>query len=45
MIVGFRKKQREHPPIHTDGTAVEKVESSKFLGVHIRQTEMDHPVW
>jgi hypothetical protein len=35
MIVDFRKQQREHPPIHIEGTAVEKVESSKFLGVHI----------
>ena len=35
MIVDFRKQQREHPPIHIDGTAVEKVESFKFLGVHI----------
>ena len=35
MIVGFRKQQREHPPIHIDGTVVEKVESFKFLGVHI----------
>ncbi|XP_055776853.1 carboxypeptidase N catalytic chain isoform X2 [Salvelinus fontinalis] len=35
MIVDFRKKQREHPPIHIDGTVVEKVESFKFLGVHI----------
>jgi Icc-related predicted phosphoesterase len=25
----------EHPPIHLDGTAVEKVESVKFLGVNI----------
>jgi hypothetical protein len=24
-----------HPPIYIDGTAVEKVESFKFLGVHI----------
>jgi hypothetical protein len=31
MIVDFRK--REHPPTH--GTVVEKVESFKFLGVHI----------
>ena len=30
----FRKQQREHPPIHIDGTVVE-VESFKFLGVHI----------
>ncbi|CDQ98711.1 unnamed protein product [Oncorhynchus mykiss] len=35
MIVDFRKQQREHPPIHIDGTVVEKVESFKFLGVHI----------
>jgi hypothetical protein len=34
MIVDFRK-QREHPPIHNEGTAVEKVESFEFLGVHI----------
>jgi gmma-aminobutyric acid receptor subunit gamma len=34
MIVDFRKQQREHPPIHIDGTAVEKVESFKFLSVH-----------
>ena len=31
----FRKQQRVHPPIHIDGTAVEKVESFKFLGIHI----------
>ena len=35
MIVDFKKLQREHPPIHIEGTAVEKVESCKFLGVHI----------
>ena len=35
MIVDFRKQQREHPPIHIEGTAVEKVESFKFLGLHI----------
>ena len=33
MIVDFRKQQREHPPIHIDGTVVEKVESFKFLGI------------
>ena len=27
MIVDFRKQQREHPPIHIERTAVEKVES------------------
>ena len=35
MIMDFRKQQRDHTPIHIDGTAVEKVESFKFLGVHI----------
>ena len=35
MIVDFRKQQREHPPIHIDGTAVEKVENFRFLGIHI----------
>ena len=35
MIVDFRKQQREHSPIHIDGIVVEKVESFKFLGVHI----------
>ena len=35
MILDFRKQQREHPPIHIEGTVVEKMESFKFLGVHI----------
>jgi hypothetical protein len=35
MIMDFRKQQREHPPIHIYGTTVEKVESFKFLGIHI----------
>ena len=35
LIVDFRKQQREHLPIHINRTAVEKVESFKFLGVHI----------
>ena len=37
MIVDFRKQQREHHPIHIKGAAVEKVESFKFLGVHITE--------
>ena len=35
MIVDFRKEQREQHPIHIDGTAVDKVKSFKFLGIHI----------
>jgi hypothetical protein len=31
-IMDFREQQREHPPIHIEGTAVKKVESFKFLG-------------
>jgi hypothetical protein len=37
IIVDFRKQQREHPPIHINGTAVEKEESFKFLGVHVTE--------
>jgi hypothetical protein len=33
--VDFRKKKRVHAPIHIDGTSAEKLESLKFLGVHI----------
>jgi hypothetical protein len=29
------KQQKEHAPIHIDGTGVDKVESFKFFGVHI----------
>ena len=35
MIMDFRKQQWELPHIHIYGTTVEKVESFKFLGVHI----------
>ena len=33
MIVDFRKQQREHSPVHINGTVVEKVESFKFVGI------------
>ena len=35
LNMDFRRQQREHSPIHFDRTAVEKVKSFKFLGVHI----------
>ena len=41
MIMDFRKQQRKHPPIHIDWTAVEKVESCKFLCIYI----MDKLKW
>ena len=37
MIVDFRKQQSEHPPIHIEGTAAEKVKRFKFLCVHINK--------
>jgi hypothetical protein len=38
LIVNFRKQQREHALNHIDRAAVEKVESFKFLGVHMTMT-------
>ena len=35
LIVDYRKRQAEQAPINIDGAVVERVESSKFLGVHI----------
>ena len=35
MIVDFRNQQSEQPPIHIDGTVVEKEGSFKVLGRHI----------
>jgi hypothetical protein len=35
LIVDVRIQQRQHPPVHIDRIRVEKVESFKFLGVHI----------
>jgi hypothetical protein len=33
--VDYRKRRAEQDPIHIDGAVVERVESFKFLGVHI----------
>ena len=38
MIVDFRKQQREHRPIHIDGTVVERVVSFKFLCCFLKST-------
>ena len=35
MIANFKKQRRDHAPIHSNGTAEERVSSFKFLGVHI----------
>lgn len=37
LIVDFRRNADPHPPIHIKGTAVERVNSFKFLGVHISE--------
>jgi hypothetical protein len=41
--VDFWRQQREHAPIHIDGSAVEKVKSFKFLAIHITDNLMVHP--
>ena len=35
LIVDYRKQRAEHVPIHINKAVVERVESFKFLGVHI----------
>ena len=35
LVVDYRKRRAELAPIHIDGAVVERVESFKFLGVHI----------
>ena len=35
LVVDYRKCRAKHVPIHINGTVVERVESLKFLGVHI----------
>lgn len=37
MIVSFRRTQADHSPLHINGTNVERVKSSKFLGVHMTE--------
>jgi hypothetical protein len=35
LIMDYSKRQAEQAPINIDGAVVERVESFKFLGVHI----------
>ncbi len=37
LVMGFRRQSREHTPITIDKTPVERVNSFKFLGVHITE--------
>jgi hypothetical protein len=35
LIVDYKKRRAEQAPINIDGAVVERVESFKFIGVHI----------
>ncbi|KAK3526466.1 hypothetical protein QTP70_028680 [Hemibagrus guttatus] len=37
MVVDFRKEQSDHSPLFIDGSPVEIVKSTKFLGVHLAE--------
>ncbi len=37
LVVDFRRQSREHTPITINNTPVERVNSFKFLGVHITE--------
>ncbi|KAI4881446.1 hypothetical protein NFI96_000004 [Prochilodus magdalenae] len=37
MLVDFRRTRRDHSPLHIDGSTVEIVKSTKFLGVHLAE--------
>ncbi|KAI5106978.1 hypothetical protein C0J45_2616 [Silurus meridionalis] len=38
MFVDFRREQSSHSPLIIDGSSVEIVKSTKFLGVHLADT-------
>jgi hypothetical protein len=44
---GLQETAKGAPPIYIEGTVVKKVESFKYLGIHIRQTEivLPHRQW
>ncbi|XP_072516687.1 uncharacterized protein [Salminus brasiliensis] len=37
MVVDFRKTRRDHSPLNINGSSVEIVKSTKFLGVHLAE--------
>ena len=39
LVVDYRKWRAKHAPIHINGAVVERVESSKFLSVHITKDQ------
>lgn len=41
MVVGFRRAQSDHSPLNIDGSSLEIIKSTKFLGVHL----VDNLTW
>ncbi|KAI4902910.1 hypothetical protein NFI96_020433, partial [Prochilodus magdalenae] len=37
MVVDFRRTRRDHSPLHIDGSTVEIIKSTMFLGVHLAE--------
>ena len=37
IVVDFRRAHTQHPPLTINGAAVERVSSTKFLGVHVSE--------
>ncbi|KAI4882537.1 hypothetical protein NFI96_010413 [Prochilodus magdalenae] len=37
MVVDFRRTRRDHSPLHIDGSTVEIVKNTTFLGVHLAE--------
>ncbi|KAK3557496.1 hypothetical protein QTP70_028311, partial [Hemibagrus guttatus] len=37
MVVDFRRAQSDHSPLNIDGSSVEIIKSTKFLGVHLAE--------
>ena len=37
IVVDFRRASTQHPPLSINGAAVERVSSTKFLGLHLTE--------
>ncbi len=42
VVMDFRRYSVDHPPLTIDSSTVERVSSTKFLGVHITGPHLDH---
>ncbi len=43
VVMDFRKNSVDHPPLTIDSSTVERVSSTKFLGVHITENTLSSP--